>query len=105
MKKYKITVSDETLDNVRKFLNHIADEQGAPLIASRWWDKAMRKIFSLDRMPHRCPYAPENEFEELTIRMMIVDRCLFLYTVDEDLGVVRILNFRHGSQGKNLQDV
>ncbi len=30
--------------------------------------------------------------------MLIVDRCLFLYTVDEELAVVRILKFRHGSQ-------
>ena len=44
------------------------------------------------------PAGPENEFEELTIRMLIIDRCLFLYTVDDDERVVRVLKFRHGSQ-------
>ena len=44
------------------------------LTAVRWCDKAMGEIFSLDQMPHRCPYAPENASEELTIRMMIVGR-------------------------------
>jgi plasmid stabilization system protein ParE len=98
MKQYRVTISDDTLGGVEDFLNHISDEQGMPLTAVRWWDKAIEKIFSLDHMPHRCPYAPENEFEELSIRMMIVDRCLFLYTVDENPAVVRVLKFRHGSQ-------
>ncbi len=67
MKKYRVTISDEALAGVEKYLNYIADEQGAPLTAVRWWDKAIKKIFSLDHMPQRCPYAPENESEQLTI--------------------------------------
>jgi len=98
---YRVTISDETLAGVEEFLNYITEQQGSPLSAERWWDKALKKIFSLDRMPHRCPYAPENEFEELTIRMLIVDRCLFLFTVDEEARAVRILKFRHGSQQPN----
>ncbi len=49
-------------------------------------------------MPHRCPYAPENDFENLGLRVLVVDRCLFIYTIDEELKVVRVLKFRHGSQ-------
>lgn len=97
MKKYRVILSDEMLAGVENYLDYIA-EQGSPLTAVRWWEKAVKKILSLDHMPHRCPYAPENEIEESTIRMMIVDRCLFLFTVDDDLGEVRVLRFRHGSQ-------
>ncbi len=98
MNKYRVTISDEALVGVEKYLNYIANDQAAPLNAARWWDKAVEKIFSLDQFPLRYPYAPENEFEDLTIRMLIVDRCLFLYIVDEEQATVRILRFRHGSQ-------
>ncbi len=30
--------------------------------------------------------------------MLIVDRCLFLYHVEEEARAVRIIDFRHGSQ-------
>jgi plasmid stabilization system protein ParE len=98
MKTYRVIISDAALEGVREFLHYLAVEQQAPLTAQRWWDKALARVLSLDRMPHRCPLAPENEFTDLTIRMLIVDRCLFLYTVDEDARVVRVLKFRHGSQ-------
>jgi plasmid stabilization system protein ParE len=98
MKKYRVTISDEALAGVEDYLNYIADDQAAPLNAVRWWKKAIKKIFDLDQLPHRYPYAPENDFEDLTIRMVIVDRGLFLYTVDEEQAVVRVLKFRHGSQ-------
>jgi len=98
MKKYRVTISDQVLNSVRDYLSYIAEEQRAPLNAVRWWKKALEKIFSLETMPHRCPYAPENETESLPIRMLIVDRCLFLFTIDEDLSVVRVLKLRHGSQ-------
>lgn len=98
MKSYRVILSDETLAGVEKYLDYIIEQTGLPVIAARWWKKAVEQVYSLDHMPHRCPYAPENEFEELTIRALRVDRCLFLYTVDEDQGVVRVLKFRHGSQ-------
>lgn len=98
MNTYRISISDQTLDKVRNYLNYISVECGAPIAAARWWDKAQKQLFTLERMPNRCPYAPENEFEELTIRMLMVDRCLFLFTVDEENRVVRVVNFRHGMQ-------
>lgn len=98
MKTYRVTISDETLEGVEEYLNYITEQTGLPGIAARWWEKAAESIFSLDKMPHRCSRAPEDAFEERTIRMMIVDRFLFLFTVNEEQGVVRVLNCRHGSQ-------
>lgn len=98
MKQYRVIISDDALTDVRRFLHYIAVEQESPLAAERWWRKALAKIDSLAAMPQRCPYAPENEQSILTIRMLIVDRCLFLYHIDEQSKAVRILRFRHGSQ-------
>ena len=96
--KYRLIISDETIDQLRQFLDYIEFEQQAPIAASRWAKKVLVKLRSLKKFPHRCPFAPENEDRDYEIRMMIVDRCLFLYNVNEQDRVVRILTFRHGSQ-------
>src|SRR5688572_23052619 len=98
MKEYRVIISDDALADVRKFLHYIAVDQESPQTAERWWRKALARIDSLAAMPQRCPYAPENEHSVLMIRMLIVDRCLFLYHIDEKTKAVRILRFRHGSQ-------
>ncbi len=95
---YRVVITSEALAGIERFLDYIAIDQQAPLNAERWWRKALTAIETLDQLPHRCPLAPENEFRDYTIRMLIVDRCLFLYTVDERQKTVRVIGFRHGSQ-------
>ncbi len=102
---YRVVISEETLDQVERFLDYIEFVQQAPLIASRWWRKALSQIRSLKDFPHRCPYAPENDKRDYEVRMMIVDRCLFLYNVNDQDRVVRILAFRHGSQQPRSEDL
>ena len=97
--KYRVLIHDKALTEVRRFLRYIAVDQGSPLTAERWWEKSLREIDSLQKMPHRCFYAPENDSRsKKPTRMLLVDRCLFLYRVDEESKTVRILRFRHGSQ-------
>ncbi|TWT89058.1 Plasmid stabilization system protein [Pseudobythopirellula maris] len=96
--RYRVLLSDELLAGVERHLDYLEQQSGGPGVAARWWEKAVEQVLSLDQMPNRCPLAPENDFEELTIRMLIVDRCLFLFTVDEKESVVRVLKMRHGSQ-------
>ncbi len=59
--KYRLTISDETIDQLRQFLDHIEFEQQASLAASRWAKKALAKLRTLKEFPHRCPFAPEND--------------------------------------------
>lgn len=103
--KYRVIITDETLDQVERFLDYLAFDQHVPLTANRWWKKAYERICSLKKMPHRCPYAPENEDRDYDIRMLMVDRCLFLYHVSDKNRVVRILSFRHSSQQPRPDDL
>lgn len=95
---YRVIISDGALAGVEAFLDYIAVTQQMPLTAQRWWEKALAKVETLRYMPRRCPLAPENEFSAHELRMLIVDRCLFIFHVDEDAGAVRVVKFRHGSQ-------
>ena len=95
---YRVIITSEALAGVERFLDFIAIYQQSPLFAERWWRKALAAIERLDHFPHRCPLAPENDFRDYAIRMLIVDRCLFLFTVDERMKTVRVIGLRHGSQ-------
>jgi toxin ParE1/3/4 len=96
--RYRVIVTSEALASVEELLDYIAIDQQSPLTAQRWWRKAYAAVMTLEKMPHRCPYAPENAHRDYTIRMLIVDRCMFIYTVDDEARVVRVIGFRHGSQ-------
>jgi plasmid stabilization system protein ParE len=96
--KYRVIISDDALWGVRRFLEYIADGEQQPLPAFRWWEKALAKIGTLERMPRRCPLAPENDRSAYELRMLIIDRCLFIFHVDDETRTVRIVGFRHGSQ-------
>ncbi len=95
---YHLVVSPQAYEALERFIDYIAVEKQSPLNAMRWLEKALAALQTLKRFPHRCPPAPENDLYEETIRMLIVDRCLFLYRVDEETATVRVLDFRHGSQ-------
>jgi len=49
-------------------------------------------------MPRRCPLAPENEFSDYELRMLIVDHCLFIFNIDDAHRTVRVVKFRHSAQ-------
>ncbi|MGL4514000.1 MAG: type II toxin-antitoxin system RelE/ParE family toxin [Lacipirellulaceae bacterium] len=95
---YRVVIADGALASVERFLDYIAIEQGMPLTASRWWEKALARVETLRTMPRRCPLAPENEWSKSELRMLIVDRCLFIFNVDDHDRVVDVVKFRHGAQ-------
>lgn len=96
--KYRVIITDDALADVHDYLVYIAQEKQMPLTAQKWWKKALAAIEMLSTFPHRCGYAPENDLSKLTLRMLRVDSCLFIYRVDEETQSVRLLRMRHGRQ-------
>ncbi|MEN0109947.1 MAG: type II toxin-antitoxin system RelE/ParE family toxin [Planctomycetota bacterium] len=97
---YRVVVSPQAYAELDAYVEHIATKKQAPQAAERWLRRALAAVKTLATMPHRCPIAPEDAFRvgSSTIRMLIVDRCLFLYRVHEPTRTVRVLRFRHGSR-------
>jgi len=96
--KYRLIVSSEVFAALDAYIDYIAVEKQSPQNAERWLQKAWAALPTLKTFPHRCPPAPENDQFDFTVRMRIVDNCLFIYTVDEENKAVRVFGFRHGSQ-------
>ncbi|MEN1680595.1 MAG: type II toxin-antitoxin system RelE/ParE family toxin [Planctomycetota bacterium] len=95
---YRVILSPAALADLDRYVEYIAVDQQMPETATRWLEKALAEVQTLSTLPNRCPPAPEDEKSQHRIRMLIVDRCLFLYRVDEATRSVRILRMRHGSQ-------
>ena len=98
MKQYKVVITEDALEQARKYLLYRAIDQQQPETAAKWWHKALEAVETLSSFPQRCGYADENQWSDNELRALRVDRCLFIYHVDEDDRKVEIVKFRHGSQ-------
>lgn len=97
MKKYRVIMTPAAFEALEAYVDYIAIDSSSPLNALRWFEKAWDRVQSLKSFPHRCAHAPENKQSKFTIRALRVDRCLFLYRIEESSRTVRIMGFRHGS--------
>ncbi len=96
--KFEILVDSRAEDAIAIHLAYIAIDQNAPQVASQVAQRIYDSVQTLSAFPHRCPIAPESEFSQHVIRMLIVDRCLVLYVIDDERSTVNVVGFRHGRQ-------
>lgn len=95
---FEIHIAPQAKDAIKTHLAYIAVNQQSPLIASRVGQRIYDSITTLSTFPHRCPIAPESDFSDHLIRMLVIDGCPVLFTVDDHKSIVRVLAFRHGRQ-------
>lgn len=98
MKTYRIVITSKAEAALTSFVDHIAIDEAMPKTAERWLQKALLAVGSLSQLPDRCSVAPEDSSFEFTVRMRLVDNCMFLYRVDEATSTVVVFGFRHGRQ-------
>ncbi len=82
-------------------------EQHSPKYAADWYIGLMDAIFSLEEMPRRCPFAPENDFSTREVRQLFYTKRSITYRIvfvivkeatDEEAGELRVYRIRHGAQ-------
>ncbi len=97
---YDVILSTKAKQSLDEHIRYIAVEKQEPINAERWLRKALKAVDSLSVFPNRCPIAAESKFSQHTIRMLIVDSCLFLYRVDEESRTVRVTAFFYGGMAR-----
>jgi plasmid stabilization system protein ParE len=95
---YRLVVAPQALEAWKDFIDYLAIDRQSPITAERWLRKSWDALQTLKRFPQRCPRAPESDLYPHPIRMLLVDRCLFLFRIDDTKKTVRVLGFRHASQ-------
>ena len=104
--EYRVETSDEAeaeLDAAYLFFL-----QKSPDAAMRWYTSARAAIASLSTFPRRCPLARENaSYPGNEIRQLLygTGRSAYriLFTVFDDDGEIRVLQFRHGARQPRQQ--
>lgn len=96
MTTYRVVISPGAQEALDAHIKHIAIDKMEPLNAQRWLQKAYAAVDTLSMFPNRCPIAPESKFSKHTIRMLNIDKCSFLYRVDDDQDTVYVTGFLHG---------
>jgi plasmid stabilization system protein ParE len=95
---YRLVIAPQALEAWEGFIEYLAVDQQSPVTAERWLRRSWEALQTLKRFPQRCSRAPESDLHPHIIRMLAVDRCLFLFRVDEEAKTVRVLGFRHAAQ-------
>ena len=71
------------------------------IAAARWFNELERAIYTLERMPRRCPIAPESKKAKQGLRHLLYgakrDVYRVIYEINESRRLVRILTIRHSA--------
>ena len=93
--KYQVRILPDALLDAKAIYQWIGQE--SPGAAEKWLNGLLAVVDSLERMPFRCPIAPESEVLGMEILQYLYNRNYrVLYTVVDD--VVRIHHIRHTSR-------
>ncbi len=75
-----------------------ADDSAA---AARWFNELEKAIYTLERMPRRCPLAPESKNAKRRLRHLLYgarrDVYRVIFEIDESRKAVRVLTIRHAA--------
>jgi mRNA-degrading endonuclease RelE of RelBE toxin-antitoxin system len=72
--------------------------------AGRWFNGLEEPIYTLERLPRRCPIAAESRKAKRRLRQLLYgskrDVYRVIYEIDESSKVVHILTIRHAAMDK-----
>ena len=90
-------------DTAKADANHIYDwvVERAPARGPLWFEELISHLYTLERLPFRCPLAREATTSGREIRCLLFGKrnhaYRILYEIDEPNGTVWILHIRHGA--------
>jgi toxin ParE1/3/4 len=77
--------------------------------AARWFDGLEKAVYSLERLPRRCPVAPESKKAKRRLRHLLYgakrDVYRVIYEIEESRKVVRVLTIRHAAMDDFIRRV
>ncbi|MFZ5929711.1 MAG: type II toxin-antitoxin system RelE/ParE family toxin [Pseudomonadota bacterium] len=92
--KYEVVITPTAEANLSEIHRHIA--LGSSVAARKFLAGLRNKIKTLATMPERCPLAPEDGLDGVTIRHLIYGDYRILFSIDA--AQVVILQVRHGAR-------
>lgn len=98
--EYRVELSARAERNLIHLYEQIRAEDSVR--AARWFNRLEKAVYSLDRLPHRCPVAPESRRAKRSLRHLLYGNKPHIYRVifeiDEPGKTVYVLTIRHGAR-------
>lgn len=89
--RYRVTIHPMAAADLEGVFAWIAEQ--SPGNATRWYERLLEDILSLEHFPQRCPTAPESDRCGKEIRQLLFGDYRILFTIEGR--EVRILHVRH----------
>lgn len=88
MKKYRVEITQEALQDMEDIYNYIAIDLLAPENAMKQYNRIADQILTLDTLPERCKIMESDSEKRKELRRIIVDNDSVFYTIGEDKVIV-----------------
>ncbi|HEY2589843.1 MAG TPA: type II toxin-antitoxin system RelE/ParE family toxin [Tepidisphaeraceae bacterium] len=100
MTEYTVEFANEAWRAVEAQVRYIAVEKQAPENASRWLNRLLAAIETLEQIPRRFIVDPyQTQMHGIEVHRMVFERTyLVFYTVNDEQRCVNVVSFRHGRQ-------
>jgi plasmid stabilization system protein ParE len=100
MTEYTVEFAEEAWRAVEAQVRYIAIEKQAPENASRWLNRLLAAIETLEQIPRRFKVDPDQtQMHGIDVHRLVFERTyLVFYTVDDARRRVNVVSFRHGRQ-------
>lgn len=100
---YQVVLADAAKAGANRVYDWVVER--APIRGPEWFEQLIDSLYSLERLPYRCPLAREAKEAQREIRCLLFGKrkhvYRILYEIDEPRQAVWILHIRHGA----LQDL
>ena len=97
---YRVVLADSARADAYALYDRVVS--AAPHRGPLWFEELIDSLYSLDRLPLRCPLARESEAARREIRCLLFGKrrniYRILYEVDESSKTVWVLHIRHGAR-------
>ena len=96
--KYRVEISPKALAEVEAAHRWLSAR--SPEAAERWQAALLKAIDTLEKLPERCPRAPESGFLNAEIRQLLHGKQRGVYRILFEIRgeTVRVLRVRHGAR-------
>lgn len=95
---FQVDITEPALADAEDYVQFIREVRKQPEAAVRWFRGLVRAIYSLEKLPERCPVIPEQEDFSFEIRHLIYLSHRIIFRVDVDKNRVVIFRVYHGAR-------
>lgn len=93
---FEIEITATALAEAEDYVLFIREKRRDPLGAERWWNGLLEAIYSLERLPRRCPVIPESDYFEGEVHHLIYFSHRIIFSVAKR--TVTVVRIYHGSR-------